>query len=491
MENFNVYKDIEARTNGEIYIGVVGPVRTGKSTFITKMMELLVLPNIGDENEKIRVTDELPQSGAGRSIMTTQPRFVPGEAIEVNIDDKAKMHVRMVDCVGYLIAGAIGQEEGDAPRMVKTPWFDYEVPFEKAAEIGTKKVIDEHATVGVVMTTDGTITDLPREAYVEAEERAIDELKKIGKPFIIVLNSANPSSSAAEELREQLQEKYGVSVALMDVLGMQREDVSTLLSELLYEFPVRQINYHISSWLCSMGPEHWLLSDVLEKLKVASGDVTAMKDFAALTVPFEDADYVDRVAIEDIQLGSGQINIELEVKRDLFYQILGEECGQEIKDDSHLVEVVKSLVEAKRQYDKIEGAMAEVQSRGYGVVQPVLSEMQLEKPELVQQGSKFGVRLRASAPSMHIVKVDVQTEVSPIVGTEEQSQDFLNHLLEEYDKGEAIWQTDIFGKTLYDIIREGLSQKMGNLPEDAREKMRETLFRMVNEGDGGMLCILL
>ncbi len=455
MENFNVYQDIEARTNGEIYIGVVGPVRTGKSTFITKMMELLVLPNISDENEKVRVTDELPQSGAGRSIMTTQPRFVPGEAIEISLDDKAKMHVRMVDCVGYLIPGAIGQEEDDAPRMVKTPWFDHDIPFEQAAEIGTQKVIDEHATVGIVMTTDGSITDLPREAYVEAEERAVSELQKIGKPFIIVLNSANPETSAAEELREQLQEKYGVSVALINAL------------------------------------DHWLLSDVLEKLGAASEGAAAMKDFAALTVPFEDADYVDKIAIQDIQLGDGQINIELEVKRDLFYQILGEECGQEIKDDSHLVEVVKALVGAKQQYDKIESAMHEVQSRGYGVVQPVLSEMRLEKPELMQQGNKFGVRLRASAPSMHLVQVDVETEVSPIVGTEEQSQDFLNHLLEEYDKGEAIWQTDIFGKSLYDIIREGLSGKMGNLPEDAREKMQETLSRMVNEGDGGMLCILL
>lgn len=491
MENFNVYKDIEARTNGEIYIGVVGPVRTGKSTFITKMMELLVLPNISDENEKVRVTDELPQSGAGRSIMTTQPRFVPGEAIEVNLNDKAKMHVRMVDCVGYLIPGAIGQEEDDAPRMVKTPWFDYDIPFEKAAEIGTKKVIDEHATVGVVMTTDGTITDLPREAYVEAEERAVGELKNIGKPFIIVLNSANPGSSAAEELRQQLQDKYGVSVALMDALNLQKEDISTLLSELLYEFPVRQINYHISSWLCAMNADHWLLGDILEKLGSASEGVSAMKDFAALTVPFEDSEYVDKISIEDIQLGCGQINIELEVKRELFYQILGEECGQEIKDDSHLVEVVKNLVGAKQQFDKIESAMSEVQSRGYGVVQPLLSEMRLEKPELVQQGNKFGVRLRASAPSMHLIQVDVETEVSPIVGTEEQSQDFLNHLLEEYDKGEEIWQTDIFGKSLYDIIREGLSGKMGNLPDDAREKMQETLARMVNEGDGGMLCILL
>ena len=263
-----------------------GRYERGKSTFITKMMELLVLPNISDENEKVRVTDELPQSGAGRSIMTTQPRFVPGEAIEVNIDDKAKMHVRMVDCVGYLIPGAIGQEEDDAPRMVKTPWFDYDIPFEKAAEIGTKKVIDEHATVGIVMTTDGTITDLPREAYVEAEERAVGELKNIGKPFIIVLNSANPGSSAAEELRQQLQDKYGVSVALMDALNLQKEDISTLLSELLYEFPVRQINYHISSWLCAMNADHWLLGDILEKLGSASEGVGAMKDFAALTVPF-------------------------------------------------------------------------------------------------------------------------------------------------------------------------------------------------------------
>ncbi len=492
MQAYDVYKDISERTGGDIYIGVVGPVRSGKSTFITKMMDQLVLPRIEDDNEKQRITDELPQSGAGRTIMTTQPKFVPGEAIKVNIDDVAELKIRMVDCVGYLIPGAIGQNEGEIPRMVKTPWLDYEIPFEQAAEIGTQKVIQEHATIGVVMTTDGTIASLPRESYVTAEERVVSELKAIGKPFVIVLNSASPGSTETQNLRDRLTEKYGVSVALLDVLNMEKQDVNALLSDILYEFPVRRINYNISKWLCALDEDHWLFSEVLEKIKEATEHVAVMKDFGALTQPFEDIDYIGKIAIDDILLGDGSINVGLDIKQALFYKVLGEECGCEIQDDSHLIEIVKDLVGAKRQYDKLEGALAEVRSNGYGVVQPLVSELTLEEPELIQQGNRFGVRLKASAPSMHIIKVDVQTEVNPIVGTESQSKEFIEYLVKEFEADPSrIWETDIFGKSLYDIVREGLSGKMSGIPEDVREKIQEALNRMVNEGNGGMLCVLL
>ena len=492
MQAYDVYKDISERTGGDIYIGVVGPVRTGKSTFITKIMDNLVLPNMEDENERQRVTDELPQSGAGRTIMTTQPKFVPGEAVKVSIDAVAELKVRMVDCVGYLIPGAMGQNEEDVPRMVTTPWYDYEIPFEEAAEMGTKKVINEHATIGIVMTTDGSITGLPRESYVAAEERVIAELKEIGKPFVIVLNSSNPTSLEAEGLRDRLAEKYGVSVALTDVLNLNTEDINGILSDILYEFPVRRINYNISRWLCALEEDHWLFRSVLEKIEQATTDVQCMKDFNTLTLPFEQEEYVSRIAIDDVILGDGSINVGLEIKQSLFYKVLGEACNCEIKDDSHLVEIVKDLVQAKVQYDKIESAMHDVKTAGYGIVQPMISELSLEEPELIQQGSRYGVRIKASAPSMHIVKVDVETEVSPIVGTEAQSQEFIEHLMNDFATDPAkIWDTDIFGKSLYDIVRDGLASKMSGIPEDAREKLKETIARMVNEGDGGMLCILL
>jgi stage IV sporulation protein A len=492
MQAYDVYKDISERTGGDIYIGVVGAVRTGKSTFIRNMMDLLVLPRIQDAHEKQRITDELPQSGAGRTIMTTQPKFVPGEAVSVDIDGRAELRIRMVDCVGYLIPGALGQNEEDAPRMVKTPWYDHDIPFEQAAEIGTKKVIDEHATIGVVLTTDGSIAGIPRENYIAAEERVVSELKQIGKPFVVVLNSASPHSLEAQALKNQLSEKYGVSVVLMDVLNMGRDDVNLLLSDILYEFPVRKVNYAVSGWLCSLDPDHWLFREILQKVEAAAEQVTAMKDFRHLLEPFEEEAYIRRVSIDEILPGEGSILIDMDLKQELFYQILGQECGCEIQDDGHLMELIKELMYAKQQYDRLEGALREVENTGYGIVRPTMEEMTLEEPEMVKQGSRFGVRLKASAPSLHLIRVDVETEVSPIVGTESQSREFVGYLMEEFQQDPGkLWETDLFGKSIYTIVQEGLAGKMASIPDEAREKLREAMGRMINEGDAGVLCILL
>lgn len=492
MESYDVYRDISERTGGDIYFGIVGPVRTGKSTFITKMMELLVLPNVLDAHSKERIIDELPQSGTGKTIMTTQPRFVPNQAVQINIDDKASLNIRMVDCVGYLVEGAVGHLEDDVPRMVSTPWFDYDIPFEQAAEIGTRKVIEDHATIGIVMTTDGSIADLPRSSYVESEERVVNELKALGKPFVMILNSAHPESDDAIALAGALHSKYSCAVLLMDVLNFTKKDVTSLLSDILYEFPVKQINLNISGWVCALDKSHWLLNQVLEKVEESTDSVKVMRDYEIVTDAFEAENYVKRTSIERISLGDGRIDISVDVKESLFYQVLGEECGCIIRDDSHLVSIVRDLMTAKKEYDRIESALRAVKSTGYGIVPPVLEEMTLEEPELVQQGNKFGVRLKASAPSMHIIAIDVETEISPIVGTESQSKELMTYLMNEFKNDPtSIWNTDIFGKSLNDLVREGLSGKISNIPDDAREKLQETLRRIVNEGDGGMLCILL
>ena len=492
MQAYDVYKDISERTGGDIYLGVVGAVRTGKSTFIRNLMELLVLPRIEDEHEKQRIVDELPQSGAGRTVMTTQPKFVPGEAVSVDIDGKTELSIRMVDCVGYLIPGALGQNEAGAPRMVKTPWVAEDIPFEQAAEMGTKKVIDEHATIGVVMTTDGTIAGIPRENYVAAEERVVSELRQIGKPFVIVLNSAAPQSAEAQALQTQLSEKYGVGVVRMDVLHMGRDDLNRLLSDILYEFPVRRIAYEVPGWLCALGREHWLFREIWRQVDETTDGVAAMKDFPALTRPFEEDARVRRAAIAEILPGEGSIRVDLDLQQALFYEILGQECGCEIEDDGHLMSLMRELTAAKREYDRLAGALQEVEANGYGIVRPAMEEMVLEAPVLVKQGSRYGVRLRASAPSLHLIRVEVGTEVSPTVGTESQSREFVDYLTAQYAEDPAkLWEIDLFGKSIYQIVQDGLNGKMAGIPEEAREKLREAMGRMVNEADAGVLCILL
>ncbi len=492
MQSYNLYKDISERTGGDIYIGVVGPVRTGKSTFIKRFMDMLVLPNLDDTHEKERVVDELPQSSAGKTIMTTQPKFVPNEAVKIRINDEAEMKVRMVDSVGYMVDGAMGHLENKMPRMVTTPWFDHDIPFEEAAEAGTRKVITDHSTIGIVMTTDGSITEIPRSSYIQAEERVVRELSELGKPFIIILNSANPQSEDTIRLRKTMEDKYGVPVVLMDIMRLSENDINSMLENLLYEFPIREINLDMPGWARALSPDHWLMDEVLKGVTGSMGRLEKVRDYHSLVETLKSLEDVSDAGDINIQLGEGSIYIRLDFPSELFYRILGDECGYPIEDDFHLVSMVKGLVGAKKEYDRLSGALESAKNTGYGLVPPMMDEMSLEEPEMVRQGGRFGVRLKASAPSLHLIRVDIQTEVSPIVGSEKQSEDLVKYMMSEFENDPAkIWNTDIFGKSLHELVKEGLSGKLSHMPEDARMKIQETLQRIINEGSGGMLCILL
>lgn len=492
MNRTELYRDIAQRTNGEIYIGVVGPVRTGKSTFIKRFMDVLVLPEMQNEYAKERLNDELPQSGAGRTIMTTQPNFVPNEAAVLDMDEHTPVKIRMVDCVGYMIPGATGHQENDSPRMVRTPWYDYDIPFEEAAEIGTKKVITEHSTIGVVVTTDGSITQIERENYVEAEERVIHELKQQGKPFIVLLNSASPNSDEAINLANNISNKYSCSVYPADVLNMSAVDMSKLLELVLMEFPIRMVKVAVPNWMTSLSSSHWLVQSILEPIKELAISIAKMKDNYLIKEAFSNINNFEPFMMRSIDLGKGIITVEMRPQSHMFYKIIGEECGYEIKDDAHLIASIKEFVAAKKEYDKISGALSSAYRTGYGMVAPELENMTLEEPDLVQQGSRFGVKLKAKATGLHLIKVDVETEVSPLVGTEEQSEEFLNYLRDTFDSEPSkIWDTNIFGKPLHDLVRESMQGKVNRLPDDVQFKLQETLQRMVNDGCNGLICILL
>jgi len=492
MEKFDIYRDIAERTDGDIYIGVVGPVRTGKSTLIKKIMDLMVFPNMENDNKKQRARDELPQSGAGRTIMTTQPKFVPNEAVEITIREKANFKIRMVDCVGYLVKGAMGHMEGDAPRMVRTPWFDYDIPFEEAAELGTRKVITEHSTIGLVVTTDGTITDIPRSNYIEAEERVVRELKELNKPFIMILNSKNPNTDEVLRMREALEEKYDVPVLALDVLNLNEEDINNILERVLFEFPLTEIYIDVPKWIQSLEDDHWLVEHILNTVRASMGNVFRVRDVDRISAFFKESEYVETPNVEKINLGNGRASINLEAKPGMFYKVLGEVCGYKIEGDYQLIGLMKEFAHAKKEYDRVAQALEDVRKTGYGMVPPVLEEMVLEEPEIVKQGSRFGVRLKASAPSLHFIKANIQTEISPIVGTEKQSEELVRYLLEEFENDTAkIWESNIFGKSLHELVKEGLSNKLMRMPEDAQFKIQETLQRIINDGSGGLICIIL
>ncbi|MCI5662356.1 MAG: stage IV sporulation protein A [Clostridia bacterium] len=491
MDQTKLYRDIAGRCDGDIYLGVVGPVRTGKSTFIKRFMELLVLPNMIGGNRE-RAIDELPQSGAGRTIMTTQPKFIPNEAVEIELRDSAVARVRLVDCVGYLIPGVLGLNEGDESRMVRTPWFDHDIPFEDAAEIGTRKVIQEHSTIGVVITTDGSVVDMPRSAYKEAEERVVRELKALGKPFAVVLNSKLPDGADALKLKDELREKYAVPVLSTDVENMTIENVNALMESVLFEFPLREIRIHAPSWLTSLSDDHWLGKSIFGAVRGCADKLRRVRDTDVLKDALSENEFTEDVLSGEINLNEGTLEYRLTMKDGLFYRILGEASGQEIDGEEHLFELMKQLVRAKREYDRVSAALDSVRETGYGMVSPDMSEMTLSEPEIVRQGGRFGVRLRASAPSLHMIRVDIQTEVSPIVGTEKQSEELVNHLLSEVESNPTgIWDTEIFGKSLNDLVREGMSSKLTRMPEDVRAKIQESLKKIINEGSGGMICILL
>ena len=488
-----LYRDIAERTQGDMYIGVVGPVRTGKSTFIASFMEQMVLPLMSPGPRRDRLTDELPQSGSGKLIMTTQPKFIPGEgAAEVRLDHNLAARVRMVDSVGYLIPGALGTQEGEAARMVSTPWSDRDIPFEEAAALGTRKVIEDHATIGVVVTTDGTIADLPRSNYVPAEEQVIRQLKTLQKPFVVVLNSARPESGEARALRDSLESKYDVPVSLLNVKEMQGEDIQALLSSLLLEFPLREVRFSLPSWVGALEEDHWLPRHALETVAALGESLRRVRDKESVAAAFAASPYLSAPREERVRLGEGAVSYELPVREGLFNQVLSEQCGETITGDAHLLALMKELVAAKREYDRVAGALKAVQQTGYGLVTPAMSEIQLQQPQLMRQGSRYGVRLRASAPTLHLIRSDIETEIAPVLGTQEQSEQFVATLAEEYEKDpQSLWETNFFGKSLKDLIQEGLAGKLTRMPVEAQEKVQSALTKMLNEGDGGMICILL
>ena len=492
MENTRLYQDIAKRTDGDIYVGVVGPVRTGKSTFIKNFMDLLVIPNIDNEYKKERAKDELPQSAGGKTIMTTEPKFVPNEAIEITLDNNLKFKTRLVDCVGYLVDNAIGYIEDDMPRMVKTPWSEEEIPFEKAAEIGTKKVIEEHSTIGILVTTDGTITDIPREDYVKAEERVVSELKALNKPFVIVLNSYDPNDSKTKELARTLADKYTCSVIPMNCSNLNIEDINTIFSKVLYEFPVERIAIKFPRWIDGLDFNHSLKSELINEIKDAFSDIKVLRDISSCTQKIAKTNIIENTTVQNIQLGSGFVNIKIDLKENLFYSVLSEITGVDVQNEGDLFGIIRELSSTKKRYDKIAYALDEVDRKGYGIVTPSIDELELEEPEMVKQGSRFGVKLRANAPSIHMIKTNVTTEVSPIVGSEKQSEELVNYLLSEFESDpKKIWESNIFGKSLHELVNEGLQTKLSKMPEDAQLKLQETLERIVNEGSGGLICIIL
>lgn len=492
MENMGVYEDIKARTDGDIYVGVVGPVRTGKSTFIKNFMDLLVIPNIENSYKRERARDELPQSAAGRTIMTTEPKFVPNEAIEITIGDNLELKTRLVDCVGYLVNNALGYMEEDVPRMVKTPWSDEEIPFEEAAEIGTRKVIQEHSTIGILVTTDGSITEIPREDYVEAESRVVNELKELNKPFVIVLNTNNPSSDETRSLANELEEKYGVSVIPTDCTNLNNEDIDNIFGKILYEFPIERININFPSWIDGLDNDNELRQELFKEIKDAFKDVSTIKTINESVARISKTDIIVKTTIDKVDLGTGTVTIEISLNNMLFYKVLTEMTGIQMNNEADLFATIDNLSKVKKEYDKVSMALQEVKQKGYGIVMPSMEELILDEPEIVKQGSRFGVKLKARAPSIHMIRADIETEVSPIVGSEKQSEELVNYLLSEFENEPTkIWESNIFGKNLHELVNEGLQNKLYRMPEDAQGKLQETLERIVNEGSGGLICIIL
>ncbi|WP_027723760.1 stage IV sporulation protein A [Tuberibacillus calidus] len=492
MERVDIFKDIAERTGGDIYLGVVGAVRTGKSTFIKKFMELVVLPNIQNDSERARAQDELPQSGAGRQIMTTEPKFVPNNAVAVKVDEGLEVNIRLVDCVGYAVAGAKGFEDENGPRMVHTPWYDEPIPFQEAAEIGTRKVIQEHSTLGVVVTTDGSIGDIARQDYIEAEERVVEELKEVGKPFIMIVNSSHPHHPDTQALRKELAEKYDIPVLAQSVENLTEHDINNILREALYEFPVLEVNVNLPSWVMVLNEDHWLRASYEEAVKNTVKDIKRLRDVDRVVGHFRDFDFIEEAHLAGMEMGQGIAEIDLYAPDDLYDQILKEVVGVEIRGKDHLLQLMQEFAYAKREYDQVADALKMVKQTGYGIAAPSINDMSLDEPEIIRQGSRFGVRLKAVAPSIHMIKVDVQSEFAPIIGTEKQSEELVRYLMQDFeDDPLSIWNSDIFGRSLNSIVREGISAKLALMPENARYKLKETLERIINEGSGGLIAIIL
>lgn len=488
-----LYHDIAKRTQGEIYIGVVGPVRAGKSTFISSFMDQLVLPLIPPGAKRERIVDDLPQSASGRQIMTTQPRFIPADgAVSVQLPDNAAARIRMVDSVGYLVRGAQGAQEGEEARMVSTPWAERELPFEEAAELGTKRVMEDHATVGVLVTTDGTVTDIPRASYVPAEEQLVNELKALGKPFTVVLNSAQPESKEAQKLRAALSDKYDVPVTLLSAKDMDNDGVMGVLRDLLAAFPLKELLFSLPEWATALEDSHWLTRAIVDGVRAAGKAMKSMRDTGKAAEAFAASEYAEAPRLQQAEYGEGSAKFALPLKDGLFNRVLSEQCGADIESDGHLLRMLKELVSAKKEYDRVSRALHEAVETGYGLVTPAMADVALYEPEVSKQGGRYAIRLRAKAPALHVIRSDIETEVSPVLGSQEQTDEFAGSLRNtwEHDEG-ALLQTNFFGRSLESLIAEGLTAKLSRMPPDVQDKVRTALTKILNEGDGGMICILL
>ncbi|MBE6638269.1 MAG: stage IV sporulation protein A [Ruminococcaceae bacterium] len=492
MADTSIYQDIAKRTGGDIYVGVVGPVRTGKSTLIKKFMEGLVLPGIADEYDRKRARDELPQSAGGKTVMTTEPKFIPDEAVALTLDDMSGVRVRLIDCVGYVVPDALGQTENGEPRMVHTPWDQEPIPFVEAAEIGTRKVITDHATIGLLVTCDGSICEIPRHSYEEAEARVANELKGLGKPFAIVLNSAHPNAPESIALAMELEEKYGAPVALVNCTELNGEDIRHILGMILLEFPVKELKVELPAFTLALEEDHWLMQSLHESMIKCASEIHKMGQVTHAVAMMGENDSVGSVRLKTLDMGSGICRAEIQPIAGLYYRVLSELTGLRIDSEEQLVSMMRELAKIKEKYDRVDEALKSVEERGYGIVMPDVSELRLEDPKIMKQPGGYGVKLRASAPSVHMIKADIETELNPIVGSEQQSEELIRYLMREFENDPAkIWQTNMFGTTLYELVSEGLHSKLQNMPEDARIKLSETLSRIINEGTNGLVCILL
>ncbi len=493
MDNFHVYKDIEARTGGDIYIGVVGPVRSGKSTFIKRFMELLVIPAMEDENQKNLSRDELPQSAAGKTIMTTEPKFIPKEAAKIQLGDGISVKVRLIDCVGFMVEGAAGHIENDAERMVKTPWFDYEIPFTKAAEIGTRKVITDHSTIGIVVTTDGSFGDIKRPGYITGEQTAVEELKAMGKPFIILLNCERPYSEESIKLAEELEEKYGVSVMPVNCEQLKKEDVNRILEKVLKEFPVTEMDFYIPKWLELLAPTHWLKERLIAKAKDMIQKTGYMKEVTSGKQTLEgDSGEIGFLRLREMDMADGSVAMDIQVDDKYYYQTLSDYVGLPITGEYELMQTLSSLARMQKEYEKVENAMNQVRMKGYGVVTPERSEIVLDEPQVIRHGNKYGVKMKAQAPSINLIKAHIETEIAPIVGSEQQAQDLIDYIRGSSQKSdEGVWETNIFGKSVEQIVEDGIQAKISQLTEDCQMKLQDTLQKIINDSNGGMICIII
>lgn len=490
--NNSIYCDISRRTGGNIYLGIVGPVRSGKSTFISRFMNSLVIPNINDDYRRERANDELPQSSAGKTIMTTEPKFVPEQAVSIEIEEGVNMNVRLIDCVGYIVPSAIGYIENEAPRMVATPWFDEPVPFNMAAEVGTRKVITEHSTIGIVITTDGSITDIPREEYAQAEERIISELSEINKPFVVLLNCREPESEQSRALAQQLSQQYSASVIPINCLELDEDKIKSILGEVLLKFPVCEVDISMPKWINSLSKEHWLKQAVFGCIKEAAAEIRGISDIKTAAEKMAQCEHIESASLASLDLGTGTGVINVALKSDLFFKVLGEATGLEMADEGELMACMIELAAAKKRFERVRAALDEVEATGYGIVLPTMEELSLEEPEIIKQGGKYGVRLKASAPSIHMMSANITTEINPIVGSEKQSEELVSYLLNDFEENPTkIWESNIFGKSLHDLVNEGLHNKLYRMPADARMKLQETIQRIINDGCGGLICIIL